>query len=226
MRPIRATDTLTTPAPDRCARSMPGCAAEARTRTGSAPTEAHTGNRPPRPAALPAEDLIARLARTPTAGSIELGYGRGLLCATLTELAEEPIMRDVITCSWAAHLGLGDTPDANASACFAALADVVGRLTGVAEAIHHHLDAAWDIDPDAVALGYAPPNAPVAAVCLLPREVRLRPRPHDPAHGELDAVRAQISPALDPLIGAWCNDGHLDPATTRHTLGRPTTANA
>ena len=226
MSPTRATDTLTTPVLDRRARSMSGCAAEARTRTGSAPTEAHALNRPPRLAALPAEDLIARLARTPTAGSIELGYGRGLLCATLTELAEEQVMRDVITRSWAAHLGLGDTPDTNASACFAALADVVGQLIGVAEAIHRYLDAAWDIDPDAVAFGYAPPSAPVAAVCLLPREVRLRPRPHDPAYGEPDDVRAQISPALDPLIGAWCNDGHLDPATTHHTLGRPTTANA
>jgi hypothetical protein len=184
------------------------------------------GTLTPRVVAVPAEDLVARLAHDPGAGSVELGFRPGLLCATLAELSEERIMRDVIACLWATHLGLSETRDANASACLAALVDVVGRLVDIAEQIHRCLDATWAIDPDGVAVGYLPPSAPVAAVCLLPRDVQLRPYPQDRASHDLDATRAALWPALDPLVGAWCRDGRLDIDTTNRVLGRPTSASA
>jgi uncharacterized protein (DUF2236 family) len=172
--------------------------------------------------ALPARDLLARLAYAPAVGPVALGYGHGLLCATLTELTEERFMRDVIASAWATHLGVSDTPEANASVCFAALADVIARLIDVADAIRRCMNAAWAIDPDGVALGFRTPSAPVAAVCLLPRDVRLAPRPHERASHRLDEVHASIWPTLDPLVRAWCRDGDLDLDHTWRTLGRPT----
>ena len=174
------------------------------------------------PTALPARDLLARLADAPAVGPVALGYGHGLLCATLTELTDERYMRDVIACAWATHLRASYTPEANASACFAALTDVIARLIAVADAIRRCVNAAWVIDPDGVALGYRPPSAPVAAVCLLTRDVHLTPRPNATASQRPDGMHASIWPTLDPLVRAWCQDGNLDPDHTWRTLGRPT----
>jgi hypothetical protein len=169
--------------------------------------------------ALPAGDLIERLADVPAAGPLRLGYDHGLRSATLTELVDEPFMRDVISCTWATHLGVGDTPEARATVCLAALADVVARLLGVAEAIRCGVDAAWVIDPDDVALGYRPLCAPVAAVCLLRHDVRLARHPRDGQYHRADDTPASNWPVLDALIRAWCEDGDLDLDDTRRTLG-------
>jgi hypothetical protein len=170
-----------------------------------------------------AEELVARLDGTPAASSVELGYRPGLLWATLTELAEEQVMREVIACSWAVHLGVADTPDAYASSHLAAIADVVDRLVGLAAAIQRCVGATWVIDPDEVAFGYAPSRAPIATVGLLGREVRLAPLPHDGALNPREAARPGLWPALVPLVASWCQDGHLDPEVTSRTLGWPTT---
>lgn len=170
---------------------------------------------------LPARDLVDRLAGVQALGPVTLGFGPGLLCARLIELAEEPLMREVVTCTWATRLGVSDTLDGNASACLAALADIVDRLTELADAIRCCTGGHWRPDPDDVALGYAPPNAPVAAVCLLARDVRLEQRaPGESSRGSTEAC-GPIGFALEPLIRAWCQDADLDVDEVCRTLRPP-----
>lgn len=170
---------------------------------------------------LPAEVVVDRLAAEPTVAPVILGYAHGLLSATLCELAEERFLRDTISSRWATHLGVTGTLATDASACLAALADAVGRLVGVAEAMEHYLGASWVIDPDRIALGYMPDSAPVAAVHFLPGEVRLVRR--QAATSPADNAGAQRWSALAPLVRAWCRDGDLQFDATRRTLWPPTT---
>lgn|GEM_PF-3635189 len=142
-----------------------------------------------------------------------------MLSATLCELAEERFLRDTISGRWATHLGVTGTLATNASACLAALADVVGRLVSVAEAMERCLEAIWVIDPDRVALGYAPGSAPVAAVQFLPGDVRIVRG--SPTTAAPEDARSWRWPALAPLVRAWCRDGDLEFAATCRTLWPP-----